>query len=87
MTDYQVTCITPDGADADRRIDRLGGPNWNDAIDNVIGFIESGAHRFYVFGVLRHTHLAFETRAKWVLAPIIQENNICALSELDTPVN
>lgn len=47
MADYQVTCITPDGSDADRRIDRLGGPGWNDTIDHVIGFINSGAHRFY----------------------------------------
>lgn len=47
MADYQVTCIVPDGADADRRIDRLGGPNWNDSIDNVIRFIKTGAHRFY----------------------------------------
>lgn len=48
MADYQVTCITPDGNDADRRIDRLGGPGWNDSIDKVIGFIKSGSHRFYV---------------------------------------
>jgi hypothetical protein len=47
MADYQVTCITRDGADADRRIDRLGGPGWNDTIDNVIRFINSGAHRFW----------------------------------------
>jgi hypothetical protein len=47
MADYQVTCITPDGSDADRRIDRLGGPQFNDTIDNVIRFINSGAHRFY----------------------------------------
>ncbi len=39
MTDYRVTCVTPDGADADRRIDRLGGPDWNDSIDNVIRFV------------------------------------------------
>lgn len=47
MTDYRVTCIKPDGADVDRRIDRLGGPDWNDSIDNVIRFIKSGAHRFW----------------------------------------
>jgi hypothetical protein len=48
MADYRVTCIKPDGADDDRRIDRLGGPDWNDSIDNVIRFIKSGAHRFWV---------------------------------------
>ncbi|MBD3759358.1 MAG: DUF3892 domain-containing protein [Rhizorhabdus sp.] len=47
LADYQVTCVVPDGADADRRIDRLGGPGWNDSIDNVIRFIKAGAHRFY----------------------------------------
>jgi hypothetical protein len=47
MTDYRVTCITPDGTDQDRRIDRLGGPEFNDSIDNVIRFIKSGAHRFW----------------------------------------
>ena len=47
MATYQVTCIKPDGADADRRIDRLGGPSFNDTIDNVINAILSGAHNFY----------------------------------------
>jgi hypothetical protein len=47
MADYQVTCIRRDGSDLDRRIDRLGGPGWNDTIDNVIHFIQSGAHRFW----------------------------------------
>lgn len=47
MGDYQVTCIRRDGADLDRRIDRLGGPGWNDTIDRVINWIESGAHRFW----------------------------------------
>lgn len=47
MSDYQVTCVRRDGADTDRRIDRLGGPGWNDTIDNVIAFIQSGTHRFW----------------------------------------
>ena len=47
MADYQVTCIRRDGNDADRRIDRLGGAGWNDTIDNVIRFIQSGGHRFW----------------------------------------
>ena len=53
MSDYRVNCIRRDGNDADRRIDRLGGlgpdgtSTWNDTIDNVIRFIEQGAHRFW----------------------------------------
>ncbi len=53
MADYQVTCIRRDGKDADRRIDRLGGPKpdgtgaWNDTIDRVIAFIEAKTHNFW----------------------------------------
>jgi len=53
MADVRVTCIKRDGADADRRIDRLGGPqpegngNWNCSIDEVIQFIRNGTHRFW----------------------------------------
>jgi hypothetical protein len=53
MADYRVACIRRDGADQDRRIDRLGGPKpdgtgpWNDTIDNIIAFIENGTHRFW----------------------------------------
>ncbi len=47
MANYQVTCIRRDGSDADRRIDRLGGPGWNDSIDNVIRFIQNNQHRFW----------------------------------------
>lgn len=47
MSDYEVTCIRPDGADVDRRIDRLGGPILgNAAIDDVIRWIDEG-HRFW----------------------------------------
>jgi hypothetical protein len=65
MADFQVTCITPDGADTDRRIDRLGGTSasgrWNDTIDNVIATIGNG-HTFWVsvqnrrVGVYRAIH-------------------------------
>ena len=47
MADYQVTSIRRDGRDLDRRIDRLGGPAFNDTIDNVIRFIRSGDHKFW----------------------------------------
>lgn len=48
MADYQVTCITPDGSDPDRRIDALGGPGWYDNIDKIISIIEGGYHSFWV---------------------------------------
>lgn len=44
--DYQVTCIRRDGRDQDRRIDRLGGPQFNDTIDAVIAAIRQG-HTFW----------------------------------------
>lgn len=51
MASYEVTCIIPDGGDADRRIDRLGGNGpsgrWQDSIDNVINAIANG-HDFWV---------------------------------------
>lgn len=48
MAVYQVTCITPDGSDPDRRIDGLGGPGWYGTIDDVIAWIESGVNGFWV---------------------------------------
>lgn len=75
MADYQVTCIKPDGADADRRIDRLGGTRtteggtWNDSIDNVIAAIGRG-HTFWVsvqnrrVAVIRRVH---HTSGRWYL--------------------
>ena len=48
MASYQVTCHTPDNADLDRRLQGLGGPNWWDTIDNIIRFIESRQHDFWV---------------------------------------
>jgi len=58
MADYQVTCIRRDGRDADRRIDRLGGSGWNDTIDNVIRFIQSGAHSFWTMAGGRRAQVA-----------------------------
>lgn len=75
MASYQVTCIRPDGADADRRIDRLGGigpdgaGQWNDSIDNVIAAIGNG-HSFWVevarqrVSVVRKVH---PTSGRWYL--------------------
>ncbi|WP_413715135.1 DUF3892 domain-containing protein [Sphingobium sp. B8D3A] len=53
MSVVRIDCIIPDGADADRRIDRLGGPRpdgperWEDPIDNIINYIRNGTHSFY----------------------------------------
>lgn len=45
-----VTCHKPDNADADRRIQGLGGPSgggWYRDIDTIIAWIETGTYRFY----------------------------------------
>lgn len=65
MADYQVQCIKRDGADADRRIDGIGGVSggqrWYLSIDEAIRWIEQGKGRFYVtaFG-----------RSVWVIVKI-----------------
>lgn len=52
MADYQVQCIKRDGADADRRIDGIGGvaggKRWYLPVDEAIRWIEQGKGRFYV---------------------------------------
>jgi hypothetical protein len=50
-TTHQVTCIIPDGADADRRIDSIGGTgggSWQLPLDDAIAGIESAKLAFYV---------------------------------------
>lgn len=47
MADFQITCIRRDSADPDRRIDALGFSNQLHSIDQVIEWIQSGAHRFW----------------------------------------
>jgi hypothetical protein len=47
MADRHVTCTKKDGADPDRRIDRLGGVGFNEHIDTVIRHIEGGVHTYY----------------------------------------
>lgn len=48
MSDYQITAIRPDGTDADRRIDAVQINGNLVPIDSVIGWIQSGEHRFWV---------------------------------------
>lgn len=58
---HQVTCIIPDGADADQRIDAIGGATgsesggkWQLPIDDAIAGIEGGKWTFYT-SVAGHT--------------------------------
>lgn len=52
----RITCIIPDGGDADRRIDKIGGSSggtgeggrWCIDLDTAIAGIESGKWSFYV---------------------------------------
>lgn len=63
MGHYQITCIIPDGADADRRIDRLGGTFHAESqpIDTILRWIDEG-HTFWTtaqgraVGVIPQTH-------------------------------
>lgn len=52
--DHQITCIIPDGADSDRRIDSIGGATgsksggpWCIKLDVAIKGIEDGTWRFW----------------------------------------
>lgn len=52
--DHQITCIIPDGADSDRRIDSVGGATggaggggWCIKLDAAIKGIEEGKWRFW----------------------------------------
>ena len=48
MAHYQITCITRDRGDPDRRIDKLGGPQVAvNPIDTFLAWHDAG-HRFYV---------------------------------------
>lgn len=47
MADYQVTCILPDGSDADQRIDAIGGKGWVFLIDDAITRIERRSDSFW----------------------------------------
>ena len=57
MADYQITHTRKYGADADRRIDALKIGNTVYPIDQVIDWINSGQHRFWV---------AVQSRSVWV---------------------
>ena len=48
MSDYQITAIRPDGRDRDRRIDAVRVGTTLHPIDQVIEWIRTGVHRFWV---------------------------------------
>lgn len=55
MADYRIDCINkPDRNSPHERITHAGGPNpdgsgrWKDTVPNIVAFIESKNHRFYV---------------------------------------
>ncbi|KTE25546.1 MULTISPECIES: DUF3892 domain-containing protein [unclassified Sphingopyxis] len=58
MSDYQITAIRPDGNDTDRRIDAVQINGTLFPIDRVIGWIQSGEHRFWVLA---------QARSVWVM--------------------
>lgn len=67
---HEVTCIVPDGADADQRIDKIGGRvgaengngPWTLMIDTAIAGIEAGKWSFWTQGGGRVTNVIVARR-------------------------
>lgn len=88
---HEVTCIVPDGADADQRIDQIGGkqggPNngpWFLYIDDAINGIENGTWSFWTQGGGRAANVIVAKRPngrKYLKteADGIEPNNLLAL--------
>lgn len=84
MAYLQVTCHTPDGADADQRIDAIGGDGWYHPIDDAIRNIESYVHNYWtsVAGVRADAIVAKRANGRKYLkttADGIEPNNLLAL--------
>lgn len=48
MANYQITCITPDSSDPDRRIDAVGGPALGIiTLDEAIRWKQELGHQFW----------------------------------------
>lgn len=47
MASLQITCITPDGRDADQRIDAVGGSGFYHLIDDAIRYIENRTNSYW----------------------------------------
>ena len=86
-TRHQVTCITPDGADADQRIDAVGGLDaggWKLLIDNAIQGLENGSFTLWTTGGGAATEVRVHRRPngrKYLKtdADGIEPNNLLAL--------
>ena len=49
-TRREVTCIVPDGADKDRRIDSIGGTFGKLSLDDAIASIENRTYSYWTMG-------------------------------------
>lgn len=87
-TSHQVTCITPDGRDADQRIDAIGGPDgggWKLLIDDAISGIETGKWAFWTNAQGRRAEVIVAvrpaSRRKYLktTADGLEPNNLLAL--------
>lgn len=86
-TRHQVTCITPDGSDADQRIDAIGGTaggGWKLLIDAAIAKIEDGTYQFWTYGGGKETNVIVAKRGngrKYLKteADGVEPNNLLAL--------
>lgn len=84
---HEVTCITPDGSDADQRIDAIGGTGgggWRMLIDEAIRRTESGELQFWTNGGGRTADVIVAKRSNGrkylkTTADGIEPNNLLAL--------
>ncbi len=84
MASYQVTCHVPDGADADQRIDAIGGAGWKDPIDRAITNIENGINSYWTYVAGAHADVVVAKRPNGrkylkTTADGIEPNNLLAL--------
>ncbi|MFZ2031910.1 MAG: DUF3892 domain-containing protein [Vitreimonas sp.] len=84
MASLQITCITPDGRDADQRIDAVGGSGFYHLIDDAIRFIENRTHSYWTMVNGRATDVVVATRhngRKYLktVADGYEPNNLLAL--------
>lgn len=86
-TRHQVTCVTPDGSDADQRIDAIGGPDgggWKLLIDAAIAGLENQSFTLWTMarGVATEVRVHKRPNGRKYLktdADGIEPNNLLAL--------
>ena len=88
---HQVTCITPDGADADQRIDAIGGAvgghnngPWRLNIDEAIARIEDRTYEFWTYACGQVAEVVVAERGNGrkylkTTADGVEPNNLLAL--------